>query len=100
MQVAAALPSRDAVLQGGLMRRFCSCGLQNHCVCGLPRPASGWTVGRLSMLRELMREHGSMTIAAQLLGESTHNTNLALDALLGRTPTHALAVLEAKAKRS
>lgn len=93
--LARASPARLA----GFVRRFCECGALNRCVCNRPRPASGWTVGRLSYLRELMHDHGSVGVAADVLGDSVQRCNLALNALLGRTPAHALAALEAAAER-
>ncbi len=84
----------------GLVRRYCGCGGLNACRCGLPRPNSGWTVASLTRLRTAMRDHGSLQIAAAELGDSVQNCNIALNALLGRTPTHALAALEAKAAKS
>lgn len=88
------------VLQDQLVRRFCGCGADNACRCGLPRRLTGWTVESLTELRQLMHDHGSLHAAAALLGETSHECNLALDALMSRTPTHALAVLEARKARS
>lgn len=82
-----------------VVRRFCACVRANECRCGLPRPASGWTVERLTSLRALMREHGELGIVAAILGESTSQCNRALFALIDRTPVHALAALEAKVAR-
>ena len=84
----------------GLVRRFCGCDFVRVCHCGLPQTRSGWTVGALSRLKLEMQEHGSLQRAAETLGESRQRCNIALDALLGRTPTHALAALEAKAAKS
>ncbi len=80
----------------GLIRRFCSCGKINICVCGLPQTNSGWTVESLTRLRLSMQEHGSVQVAAFELGETVHRCNVALNELLGRTPQHALAALEAR----
>lgn len=82
----------------GLVRRYCRCDFVRRCTCGDPTPASGWTVERLARLRALMNEHGSVAIAAFLLGEPAQRCNIALNDLLGRTPAHALAVLEARAR--
>lgn len=82
-----------------LIRRYCSCDLERICRCNLPRTLSGWTVGRLSRLKLAMREHGSLSTAAAEVGETLHRANVALDAMLGMTPTQALAALEAKASR-
>lgn len=103
--MTAALALSPA-MQATIVRRFCSCaprpaGWEDYrCGCGLPRPRTSWSVGRLSRLRELMREHGSLATVAHLLDETQHDCNLALDALLGATPTQALARLEAQAARS
>lgn len=105
MTAALALPP---ALQAAIVRRFCSCarrpsGWDDYrcsCSCGLPRPKTRWSVGRLSRLREMMREHGSLVTVAELMDETQHDCNLALDALLGATPTQALARLEAQAARS
>lgn len=82
-----------------IIRRFCACGAMNRCVCDLDPPRSGWTVEALAELRQLMREHGSVETVAMLTGASQRDCNLALNALIGRTPTHALAALEAKVPR-
>ncbi|GLK49648.1 hypothetical protein GCM10017620_26210 [Brevundimonas intermedia] len=82
-----------------LIRRYCSCDLERICRCDLPRTLSGWTVGKLSRLRLAMREHGSLSTAAAEVGETLHRANVALDTMLGKTPTQALAALEAKASR-
>lgn len=94
--LSKAPPARLSVF----MRRFCCCGRCNVCHCGLPRPTSGWTVERLTRLRAEMALHNDLTIVAELLGETRHGCNLALDALLGATPTHALARLEAARERA
>lgn len=86
-------------LLGSFVRRFCSCGFVRACGCGEAQPISGWTVTGLTELRQLMREHGSLLRVAALLMRSGRDCNVALDALLGRSPTHALAVLEARAAR-
>ncbi len=91
--------SHALAMGSALLRRFCSCGVDSACRCGLPRRLTGWTVEGLTELRELMREHHSLYTVAALIGETTHECNKALDALLGATPTHALARLEAKAAR-
>tara|TARA_R110002167_G_scaffold12963_6_gene54894 strand:+ start:5971 stop:6252 length:282 start_codon:yes stop_codon:yes gene_type:complete len=81
----------------GLLRRFCSCDFT--CSCGAERPQSGWSVSGLTELRALMLEHHSLTKVSALLSRSQRDCNVALDTLLGRSPTHALAVLEARAAR-
>lgn len=83
----------------GIIRRFCSCDFVRSCSCGEPRPRSGWTAAELTDLRKLMREHGSMARVASLMSRTQRDCNRALFALIGRTPEHALAALEAKAAR-
>jgi hypothetical protein len=83
----------------GIIRRYCSCDLERICRCDLPRTLSSWTVGKLSRLKLAMREHGSLSTAAAEVGETLHRANVALDTMLGKTPTQALAALEAKASR-
>lgn len=83
----------------GIIRRYCSCDLERICRCGLPQTLSGWTVGKLSQLRLAMREHGSLSIAAAEVGETLQRANIALDTMLGKTATQALAALEAKASK-
>lgn len=93
----------------GIVRRFCDHPLRERgphgwdrppCLCGLPRPVSRWTVAKLARLRQLMHEHGSVAIAARLLDERVHDCDIALAALMGRTPAHALAAIEAALERS
>lgn len=83
-----------------LLRRFCRCDFVSPCGCGQEPPRSGWTVAGLTGLRDLYREHRSLTRVAALTSRRQHDCNVALDALLGRTPTHALAVLEAQAAKN
>lgn len=78
----------------GIVRRYCDCGVRQSCRCGLPLASSGWSVAGLTDLRDLMREHGSLKTVARLSGRSVRECNRALNALLGRTPVHALAALE------
>lgn len=92
--------SPSAVLVDQVIRRFCECGVHNRCSCGRPPRVTGWTVAKLAELRELMRDHGSVAIAAARIDETVHECNRALNALLGRTPAHALAALEAAKARS
>lgn len=87
-------------LAGALVRRYCGCGSMNRCVCGLPRPASGWTVERLEQLKALSKGGADLATAASALGETAQRCNRALDAMIGRSPTHALAFLERQAARS
>lgn len=94
----ASFPGQVFMLKG-VVRRFCACGSGLRCECELPQPRTRWTVERLAELRELMRDHGSVAIAAARLDETVNGCNLALDALMSRTPAHALAVLEAKKTR-
>ncbi|MNI33095.1 hypothetical protein D3C73_870260 [compost metagenome] len=55
---------------------------------------SGWTVGRLSALRELHHSfRGDLTEVAAALGRDKADCDIALNALLGRTPTEALQAL-------
>lgn len=57
---------------------------------------SGWTVGRLSALRELAHSfRGDLTEVAAALGRDRSDCDIALNALLGRTPTQALQALNA-----
>lgn len=85
----------DALMtSAGMLRRYCACGVINRCGCGLPVAASGWSVAGLQDLRDLMREHGSLHAVAALTGRSVRECNRALNALIGRTPAHALAALE------
>lgn len=85
--------------QPGFIRRFCSCGAVNRCACGLPRPESGWTVAGLTALRQAMKDHLCLATVSAVTGRTTHDCNVALFALMGRTPAHALAALEAKAAK-
>lgn len=83
----------------GIIRRYCSCDPLRFCRCGHPRTQSGWTVGKLSRLKLAMQQHGSLSPAAAEVGETLQRANIALDAMLGATPTQALAAMEAKAAR-
>lgn len=78
-----------------IVRRFCACGTMIRCHCDLPPARSGWTVEGLAELRQLMREHGSLETVALITGASRRDCNVALNALIGRTPVHAFAALEA-----
>ena len=82
-----------------IVRRYCSCDFTRVCRCGLPATRSGWTVESLAALKRANREHGSLSRAAAEVGEPLQRTNIALEALLGRTPAQALAALEARAAR-
>lgn len=82
-----------------IIRRYCACDLERVCRCDLPRTLSGWTVGKLSRLRLAMQEHASLSVAASEVSETLQRANIALEALLGRTPSQALAALEARASR-
>lgn len=84
---------------GAIIRRFCSCELERVCRCGLPRTRTGWTVASLSRLREVHGQTHDLTLTAMMLGETRNRCNLALDHLIGRTPAHALAALEAAAEK-
>jgi hypothetical protein len=65
-----------------------------------PMTRSGWTVSKLTELREVAADFGGdLTEIASLIGETRRRCNIALDALVGRTPEQALAVLEAAADR-
>lgn len=90
---------RETRLFSSVVRRFCACELERICRCGLPRTRSGWSVESLTTLRATMREHGSLETTAAVLGESRRRCNVALNALIGRTPAHALAALEHLAER-
>jgi len=83
----------------GIVRRYCSCDLVRACRCSLPATTCGWTVQKLARLRQAMRDHGSLSIAAAAVDETQHRANIALEALLGRNPHQALAAMEARAAR-
>ncbi len=56
---------------------------------------SGWTVGCLSALRELAYSfRGDLTEVAAALGRDRTDCDIALNALLGRTPSQALQALD------
>ncbi|NBW06949.1 MAG: hypothetical protein EBR82_02860 [Caulobacteraceae bacterium] len=95
---APAREARLAEFSGVIVRRYCDCGALNRCVCGLPRADSGWTVDRLQRLRILRLEGHSVSECAFQLGQDAQQTNIAINAMLGRTPAHALAVLERQAR--
>lgn len=58
---------------------------------------SGWTVGALVDLRDLaISFRGDLTEIAAAMGTETWDCDIALNALLGRTPAEALAALEAR----
>lgn len=86
-------------LGGALVRRFCSCDPRGECGCGLKRTRSGWSVPALAELSLLMKQHGSVAAVALQTRRTVHDCNRALDELLGRSPTHALAVLEMQSAR-
>lgn len=96
MHATAAIRSKR---KPGFIRRYCSCDLERICRCGLPSSRSGWTIDKLTRLQQAMREHGSLGPAAAEVGETRHRANVALDAMLGKSPVHALAALEARASR-
>lgn len=59
---------------------------------------SGWTITSLSDLRDLTHSfRGDLTEVAAALGRDKSSCDIALNALLGRTPTQALQALEARA---
>lgn len=96
----AAVSTLDAfTTHPGFIRRFCSCGADNRCVCGRPRAVTGWSIGGLMEVRRIMRLHHSLAAVVVQTGRSSHDCNIALNALMGRTPAHALAALEAKTER-
>lgn len=92
--------SHALALGGRLVRRYCSCEPRTPCVCGLKPTRSGWSAPALAELKLAMKQLGSVTATAHRLNRTTHDCNRALDALIARTPTHALAVLEAQSARS
>jgi hypothetical protein len=92
-------PDAMRPLPAAIVRRFCDCGITNRCHCDLPPARSGWTVEALAELRQLMREHRSLETVAELTGASRRECNVALNALIGRSPAHALAALEARKVR-
>lgn len=96
MHATAAIRSER---KPGIIRRYCSCASLRLCTCSLPAPRSGWSIERLERLRQVMREHGSLAIAAAAVDETLQRANIALEALLGRTPEQAMAALEARASR-
>ena len=96
MHATAAIRSKR---KPGIIRRYCSCDLERVCGCDLVRTRSGWTVEKLIRLQQAMREHRSLRAAAAEVEETCHRANLALDAMLGKSPAHALAALEARASR-
>lgn len=100
MPASSATTIEAFTAQPGFIRRFCSCGVNNRCSCGLPLPATGWTVAGLTEVRQAMKEHLSLSAVVEITGRSRHDCNVALFALMGRTPAHALAALEAKAARA
>jgi len=81
----------------GIVRRYCACDLERICRCGLPQTLSGWSVGKLSRLKLAMETHRSLSSAAAEVGETLQRANIALDEMLGATPTQALARMEARA---
>jgi hypothetical protein len=83
---------------GALIRRYCGCGALNRCCCGLPKPDSGWTVERLQELQALRHEGHSVSDCAFQLGQDAQRVNIAINVMMGRTPAHALAVLERQAR--
>jgi hypothetical protein len=87
----------ERVLRAAPIARFCGCR-SGACNCGLKRPMSGWTVESLTELQNEMRLHLSLKAVVEQLGGDTQGYNIALNALLGRTPAHALAVLERMAR--
>jgi Asp-tRNA(Asn)/Glu-tRNA(Gln) amidotransferase A subunit family amidase len=91
--------SHALAMGGALLRRFCSCNAMEPCRCGLKPSRSGWSVEALMRLRALVRELRSVSAAASRMGRTVHDCNRALDVLIARTPTHALAVLEAQSTR-
>lgn len=83
----------------GIIRRYCVCELGRGCLCDLASSRSGWTIEKLARLRQSMRDHGSLSIAAAEVDETVRRANVALEALLGRSPQQAFAALEAKVAR-
>lgn len=73
-------------------------GAQNHFPRVASRGRSGWTIAKLALLRELNHAFRSDLVEiADLLGETRHHCNLALDAMLGRSAIEAYAYLEQRA---
>lgn len=95
------MAAEHALAMGGrLLRRYCSCASAEPCSCGLKRAKSGWTVPALARLQQLMSEHRSIAVIAPMLGRTHHDCSRALDVLTCRTPTQALAMLEAQSTRT
>ena len=92
---ATAAIARSTALR--IVRRYCSCDFTPACRCDLPATRTGWTVESLAELRQAMKDHGSLSAAAAIVGEPLQRANVALEALLGRSPAQALAALEARA---
>lgn len=66
-----------------------------------PKTRSGWTVEALTDLWDLMKSfRGDLVEVAVAMGESQHRCNLALDALVGRTPEEAFRWLEERAGKA
>lgn len=86
-------------LEHTAVRRFCACGRNNVCRCDLPRPLTSWSVEALQQLRQRRIAGYDLKQAAAAAGVTVQECNQALDALVGKTATHALAVLEARAAR-
>ena len=56
---------------------------------------SGWTAGGLTELRDLAHSfRGDLTEVAAALGRDRSDCDIALNALLGRSPTQALQALD------
>ncbi|RYE61087.1 MAG: hypothetical protein EOP20_00695 [Hyphomicrobiales bacterium] len=91
--------SHALAMGGALLRRFCSCPARTTCVCGLKPTKSGWSAPALAELKLAMNDLRSVSVVAVRLNRTTHDCNRALDVLIGRTPQHALAVLEAQSAR-
>lgn len=94
------MAAEHALAMGGrLIRRYCSCASAEPCTCGLKPRKSGWTAKELAALQATMKQLASVSAAALKLQRTTHDCNRALDVLVGRTPAHALAVLETQTAR-
>lgn len=75
-------------------------GAQHHFPRVASRGRSGWTIAKLALLRELNHAFRSDLVEiADLLGETRHHCNVALDAMLGRSPIEAYAFLEQRASK-
>lgn len=96
--MSATATTPDA-LGAHFVRQYCRCASAAVCDCDLPQRQSVWTVESLQQLRQRRLAGYDLNQAAQAAGVTLQECNQALDALLGRSALHALALLEAQAAR-